>query len=54
MVDNETARVERHDGPSVGVKAQDEFLEFLGVVKEQTGRNDFGDFCDDLLLIAGG
>jgi hypothetical protein len=31
----------------------DEFLEILGVVKEQTGRNDFGDFCDDLLLIAG-
>jgi hypothetical protein len=28
-------------------------LEFLGVVKEPTGRNDFGEFCDDLLLIAG-
>jgi hypothetical protein len=33
--------------------SDDEFLEFLGVVKEQTGRNDFGDFCEDLLLIAG-
>ena len=31
----------------------DEFLEFVGVVKESTGRNDLGDFCDDLLLIAG-
>ena len=31
----------------------DEFLEFLGVVKESTGRNDLGEFCDDLLLIAG-
>jgi hypothetical protein len=31
----------------------DEFLEFLGVVKESTGRNDLGDFCADLLLIAG-
>lgn len=31
----------------------DEFLEFLGVVKGPTGRNDLGEFCDDLLLIAG-
>jgi hypothetical protein len=33
--------------------SDDEFLRFLGVIKEQTGRNDFGDFCEDLLLIAG-
>jgi hypothetical protein len=32
--------------------SDDEFLEFLGVVKEQ-GRHDIGDFCDDFLLIAG-
>lgn len=31
----------------------DEFLEFVGIVKESTGRNDLGDFCDDLLMIAG-
>jgi hypothetical protein len=31
----------------------DEFLEFVGVVKESTGRNDTGEFCEDLLLIAG-
>ena len=33
--------------------SDDEFLEFLGVVKGQTGRNDIGDFCEDFLLIAG-
>jgi|SRR5262245_2731974 len=33
--------------------SDDEFLEFVGVVKESTGRNDLGDFCDDLLMIAG-
>jgi len=33
--------------------SDDEFLEFLGVVKEQTGRNDLGDFCEDFLLITG-
>ena len=33
--------------------SDDEFLEFLGVVKASTGRNDLGEFCDDLLLIAG-
>jgi hypothetical protein len=32
--------------------SDDELLEFR-VVKEQTGRNDLGDFCEDLLLIAG-
>jgi hypothetical protein len=31
--------------------SDDEFLEFLGVVKEQTGRSDLGDFCEDFLLI---
>jgi hypothetical protein len=33
--------------------SDDEFLEFLGVVKEQTGRTDFGEFCEDFLLITG-
>jgi hypothetical protein len=33
--------------------SDDEFLEFLGTVKGPTGRNDLGEFCDDLLLIAG-
>ncbi len=33
--------------------SDDEFLEFVGVVKESTGRNDTGEFCEDLLLIAG-
>jgi hypothetical protein len=33
--------------------SDDEFLEFLGVVKEQTGRHDIGDFCEDFLLITG-
>jgi hypothetical protein len=33
--------------------SDDGFIEFLGVVKGSTGRNDTGDFCEDLLLIAG-
>lgn len=38
-------------GGTPGDPSDDEFLEFLGIVKDSTGRNDLEgrDFCDDLV-----